>query len=297
MASFLDMFKTIRLQVQSNVADDDIRQSINNAQRQLCEAFDWSFQFVTVVFNSVAPRSNGLITASAGSPIVIGSGTTFGVNDIGSFLWIGGQTIAPLPVIDVQPGQILTLFAPWPGPTMQQVGYTLAPLYYPIADALEVREVLQQEYLVKCSRNEINRRDPARVGFGGSPSYEWCPAPDAEDGTQSIELWPTPGDARPYQAEIKRNAPVLVDDTDRPLCPSAVLEAKALVAACLSAYATTGAQQWVGLADRYQQVYLQELEDLLSKNSARLLRRSGVPSTEADNGRRGLDYAALHDRY
>lgn len=295
MANFGAMFQTLRLQVQGNVDDGDLKATINNCQRQICESYDWTFLDGTMVVNSVVPHQNGTVTLSTGSPNVIGSGTSFNVNDAGAFFWAGGQVMAPVPVQSVQ-GQILTLQSPWPGPSVIGSAYILAPLYYPLTGALEVQSVRQIDYLEKLTRDKVNRRDPARIFAGATPALVWCNAPHAEDGSVQIELWPTAGDARPYLCEVKLAAPLLIDTTDQPLCPSAVLEAKSLMDACLSAYATTGNQQWVQLADRYQARYLTELEDARIKNADRQRHRTMVePPSRRSIGPGDSQYFPTHD--
>lgn len=261
MASFGEMLSNLQVQTRAELTDADLKQIINNAQRQIVEAYEWSYCYTNVVINSVAPKQNGKVTLSTGSPQVLGVDCSFTVNDVGSFFWAGGLQLAPCPIVDVQGKNALTLEVPWPGPPMQLSAYILAPLYYRVEGALEVRAVRAINELEKRTREEINAADPCRVAFGGAPALCWCPAPYDQSGTLQIELWPVCQDARWYLCDVKRRAPFLTRPTDNPLCPSAVLEAKSLMDASLAAYASSGNAQWLELANKYEARFLKEWED------------------------------------
>jgi hypothetical protein len=270
VASFGDMLSIVRLQVQREMDDNDLKICINNAQRQIVESFDWTYNETNVVINSRAPKQTGLITVSQGSAQVLGdAGCAFDKNDVGSFLWVGGLNIAPCPVIDVQGARMLTLGQVWPAATVTLSGYILAPLYYILPGVDECLDIRGIDPLEKFTRAQLNARDPARVAQGGAPSTAWAPAPWAADGSLQVELWPVPADARWYLADVRLKAPKLVQLTDQPLCPSNVLEPKALMNACLSIYASTGNAQWNELATKYEAHYLREWEDAQIKDKDR----------------------------
>lgn len=264
------MLSTLRVQLRGELTDADLKQTINNCQRQIVEGHRWSWTLGNAVINSQAPKTLGLVTLATGSSQVLGQGCGFTPNDVGSFLWISNFNLAPCPVMDVQGSNALTLFTPWPGPTMQLIGYTLAPLYYAVEGALEVRMVRNQQPLEKRTREEVNAADPARISFGGAPASIWCEAPYAESGALQIELWPVPQDARWYLCDIKRAAPKLIRDTDHPLCPSSVLEAKALRDACYAAYAGSGNMQWYQLGQTYEAQFNMEWESQQISDSAKM---------------------------
>lgn len=261
MASFADMLSILRLQVQREMDDNDLITCINNAQRQIVESFNWTYAETNVVINSRTPKTAGVITVAQGSPQVFGDGTLFDLNDVGAFLWVGGLNIAPCPIQDVQGAQMLTLAQAWPGPTQSLVNYSLSPLYYILPGVIECKDVRGICPLEKFTRAQLNARDPIRIAQGGAPSTAWAPAPWGADGSLQIELWPVPADARWYLCDVKLAAPLLVEPTDQPMCPSNVLEPKALMNACLSIYASTGNPQWDSLATRYETQYLREWED------------------------------------
>lgn len=276
MSTFGEILATLQVQTRAELTDADLKATINNCQRQICESFEWSWLYTNVVINSRAPKTDGKITLSTGSPQVLGVGCKFTVNDVGSFLWPGGLQLAPCPIADVQGTNALTLEVPWPGPPLNLAGYTLAPLYYVVEGALEVRSVRAINELEKRTREEINAADPCRISFGGAPAECWCPAPYGEDGSLRIELWPVCQDARWYLCDVKRVAPFLTRPTDKPLCPTSVLERKSLMDACLAAYAGCGNAQWLELANKYEARYLQEWEDMQIADARKIRHLKGT---------------------
>lgn len=228
-------------------------QLVNRAHSDLLGNYEWSFRLTNTIVNSVAPKLAGTITVAQGSPVVIGTGTSFTLSDVGAFLWVGGVGMTPLPIADVQGSQILNLSSPFAGPTLINTAYHLAPLFYLVSEAEEVLDVMSDVvYLEKRLREEINMFDPGRTDQGGSPSQWWCQAPPSPDGSLMIELYPTPQDARAYLVEYYRRAPVLVNDADIPLISSTLVEEKATITACEMMYASTAQSTWLQLRDKHQ---------------------------------------------
>lgn len=269
MASFGDMITDLRLLLMANQTDDSIGLFLNRAQQQILEAHNWSFLLTNGVINTVAPKATGTITVAQGSPLVLGTGTNFTQADVGSFIWVAGLGTAPIPVVQVGGTAQLTMSSPWCGPTMVKTGYILLPLYYLVEGADEVLAIRQIEKLDKVSREYLNNIDPARLSQGAMPCLKWAPAPASPDGSIQVELWPPASGPLPYLVEFKRKAPIMEDLIDIPLCPYEVIEAKAMVAASRSCYASTGQSSWLELADRYTNEYLEALQSALTEDGRR----------------------------
>ncbi len=228
---------------------------INRAHGDLIEDYEWSVRFTNATLNTVAPKNTGTVTLTQGQPTVLGTGTNFSYADVGSFLWLGSPAQAETVIVQDVPGSaMLVLSSPYAGPSQVNVGYTLAPRYYVIPGALEVLGIYCQDLeLTKRLREDINAIDPTRTDQGGSPSICWCPAPVAADRSQMVELWPLPADYRTYLVDFRRGAPLLVNDIDRPLIPSTVVEEKAAIVACEMMFASTGQRTWLELALRHHE--------------------------------------------
>lgn len=226
---------------------------INRAYDDLWSDWDWSYRVTNAIVNTRPPKTAGTITLAVGSPVVIGTGTAFDYNDKGAFLWVGGVGTTPLPIADVQGPLMLNLTAPFAGPTLINTPYTLAPLYYLVEGAEEVLHVISNDvYLDKRLLEEVNVLDPCRTDQGGAPAYIWCQAILSNDGSQMIELWPTPSDARAYLIWFRRRTPVLEQDTDIPYLPSTLIEEKAMIPACEMMFSSTGQGSWLALRDKHQ---------------------------------------------
>ncbi len=120
MANYAEMKKNLLyftmgglgLTVQSGT-QDVMGQLINRAYADIFEGWDWSFRLSNTVINSAAPKMQGSITVTQGSPAILGTGTNFTYSDVGSFIWVGGQSQTPLPIADVSGPQLATLASPY----------------------------------------------------------------------------------------------------------------------------------------------------------------------------------------
>ncbi len=261
MATFGDMQADLGILVMGNLAPDTIKLLLNRAQSQICENYDWSFLLTNTVINSVVPKQHGTITVSQGSPLVIGAGTAFGQEDVGSFIWIGGINTAPYPIQGVSGTAALTLATSWCGPSMVASGYSISPLYYLVENALQILAIRQTVWLDKVTRETLNALDPARIAQGGDPALKWAMGPPSPDASQTAELWPVPQTQLPYLVDYKRRPAPMVSPFDVPLAPYSCIEAKAMMAACDTLFASTGQQSWAMLGKKYADEYVRELDD------------------------------------
>ncbi len=258
MANYRTMKNRLRLFTMGGLGEilqdgDVYGELVNRAYDDIWSDYPWSYKRTNQIVNTVPPKSNGRITVATGSPAVIGTGTGFTVADKGSFLWVGGVGTTPLPIINVAGNQIVTLSAPFAGPTLTQTSYICAPLYYLVEGSDEIISIVSNDVqLQKRLREEINVIDPTRTDQGGAPSCWWCEAPPSMDGSLMVELWPTPQDARAYLVEYFRKTPLLENDIDIPLIPSQLVEEKAMITACEMMYASTGQQTWLQLRQSHQ---------------------------------------------
>lgn len=289
------MVTDLRLLTAGRLSDDVIKTYLNRAHKQVLEAYPWSFLLTNAVINGATPKTAGLITVGQGSPIVQGSGTAWGQEDVGSFIWIGGFGLTPVPVQSVQGTNTLTLAYPWVGPTQISSSYTLVQLYYLVEGALEVLSIRAQGIeLQKSTREVINEIDPTRASVGSIPAVRWCPAPPSPDGSVMVELWPPSGGPLSYLVDFKRQAPTMTDPSDKPLCPFEVVEAKAAEAACLAMFANTASPAWQTLAAMQHQIYMEALESGRAEDGRRIMDRNGVSAPTNWPGN-DANYRPTHD--
>lgn len=261
VANFLDLRENLRLLLMGGLGltledNDTYGRIINRAYQDIWDAHQWSFRLTNTVLNSVAPKSDGFVTMTAGSPSILGIGTHFSLADKGAFIWPTGISGTPLPIADVSGPQIATLTNPYSGPSFVKGSYTIAPLYYLIEDAAEVLTLRCNDVeLDKRLREEINEIDPTRTDMGGAPSLLWCYAPSSFDGSCMIELWPVPADRRGYLVDYRRRAPKMVNDTDIPLLKSIMIEEHAADIGCQMMYARTSQRSWLELSELHRTRY------------------------------------------
>jgi hypothetical protein len=274
------MLSDLNLLGMANLLQQDFSALLNKCQREEIEAYPWSFLFKTVPFNAQPPIQTGLATATTGLNIVSFVGfTPQGVIQPGWWIWLGPTLTIPFVVNSVAPTTV-QLSIPYNLPTIINSPYTAQPLYYDVSPLQTVFRVRQIDDLIETSQAELNVIDPSRIATGGAPSLRWANAPfdlpNAIPNSASVqnrfmvELWPRPTSALPYIADGKIGPVDMVNDSDLPMIPATVLEAKAMMYACRAVFASSGNPKWATLSEAYRQDYLLELEKVKQEDTKRI---------------------------
>lgn len=286
------MLSDMALAGMAQLNDDDFGAFLNRAQAEEVDAYAWSFILTNTVVYSAAPYSVGTVSVNQGSAVVTGAGTAW-TAAFANFQIRFGPSSMLLPVASIDSATQLTLTVPWMGAAISGSDYSLSQSYYPIAGAKEVTAVKQVVYLDKLSREELNLADPQRLSVGGAPALTWAPAPYLA-GVLQVELWPVPSAVLPYVVEYRQTAVTMVEDTDIPMVPAAVLEAKAMKYSAQSLLASSGDPRWGALASQWDAVYHEELEKAQYADKQRTLTKS--PPTGSVN-LFGMDFLPDHDPF
>lgn len=278
MSNLAQMKANVNLQIMANLLGTDIVAILNQAHKELVDLLDWTALLTTVQVNIIIPISVGTVTATNGSAVVIGVGTSFANNDIGKAIKIGG-TDMPILVASVQSATQLTLEGAFPGPTGTTLSYSLFPYRYVVPDAQEVFGVrVGNLTLTEKTIGFINSLDPDRSATADKPRF-WLQDGFTDGGDARIQVWPVGSQARSMRLEIKQRARDLSADSDISQVPSPAVEAKALVNGCLALFASQGSATWLQLADRYQAQFEQALERARAADIRRRVAHSvGDPS-------------------
>ncbi len=289
LSTYASMQADIALTGMAQLLNTDIGALLNRCQTEEVDAYDWSFVFTNTVIYSAAPYGVGTVTVTQGSQTVKGTGTNWTAGFGGFQMRIGASGIL-LPVASVQNSTTLTLTVPYLAPSQTNSPYFLSQSYYPIPNAKEVQAVRQIFFLNKSSREVLNLGDPQRLSIGGNPCTTWAPAPYL-NGVLQMELWPVSSAAVPYVVEYRSTAIPMVNPTDIPQVPQAVLEAKTMVYLCQSLIASSGDARWNKLLDTWTTRYDQELEKAIHADHLRELTQDPRDPTPTF----GMDYLPSHD--
>jgi hypothetical protein len=287
MASFGQMLSDLNLMAMASLIPPDLRKLLNKCQRDEVEAWEWSFSLTNIIINGIQPFQQGTITLTQGSDQVVGVGTNWTNAMNYWWLWSGPTLTTPVIVNQVTSPTTATLSSAWGAPTTIGTGYTLQPLYYSVYPLIEVYNVKQIDFLTETSREALNRIDPSRIATGGAPSERWANAPFDFCGNFQIELWPRISSALPYIVEGKRGHTDMINDSDMPLIPSAVIESKAMMYIARSNFASNGNPRWAQLADQYMADYMRELEVARRSDN----KRAVTKGIKADSAGRLFDAA------
>lgn len=293
MASLGVMKSNLTLMSMSGLVQTDIVSLLNKCQQEELESYEWSFLYTDIVINSIIGYNTGTITLTQGSPTVTGSGTTFPTTAAGWFLWAGPTLTTPVIIKTRDSATQLTLSTDWGNVDQNGTTYTIQPLYYSVSPLIEVYSVRQIDELGMTSQADLNRKDPSRIATGAEPCLEWAQAPFqnvTSDGFYQLELWPRPGGALPYIISGKQGGFFMMNDSDLPVIPSQVLEAKAMMYLCRSTFANNGNPKWLSLAQEYRQDYMTELEKAQHADKQRVVPQ-GIPMVRNLNYGRPFDAA------
>lgn len=292
MANLLQMQSELQLQVMAKLLGTDVTLLLNQAQREEVESgWPWGFLLTNFVLYPAAPQSGGSISVVQGSDQVVGVGTSFSLPALAqSWIHIGfSQT--PIPIASVQSGLGLTLTQPWMGPNISGTSYNIFTPVYSAPGFLEIYNIRQIIDLNKVSRESINLKDPSRLASGGSPATEWADAGWDAAGNPQFELWESPASVVPYIIEGKLAAATMVNPTDLPQIPSAVLQASCMMKCCYALHLSNGDNRYKIMGDKYAELYLASLENAKQADARRQQQiKARQPSYQI-----GLDILATHD--
>ena len=231
------------------------------------EARPWARLKTDFAFNAFGQYTQGTVTTTQGSPIVVGVGTAWTSQMVGMSISVGqlgspssSTQIVPIPIDSVQSATQLTLRSPYSLGGGTSIGYQIFPLFYSIPGMSTVLGVRQQVPLGKKTHEQINLVDPYRQQRS-SPATNWAPFGLDHNGQAKIELWPIETNSNPYLVYGLRGHIDMVDPSDLPLIPAPVIVAKTMAKICETLFSLTGDNRWGPQRQQfYYQRYMAELE-------------------------------------
>lgn len=188
---------------------------INNSLRKVVDRKTWYSLFVKGQVIAPQAVTAGQVTATLGSPTIVGTGTTWTTALIGLQFRIGYNN--PIySIIDVPDATHLTLELPWGSPNITS-GYFICQNYFnfgPNVKYLKTMVNMQMgiKFQLHATQDTLNTWDPWRQ----NQNFPWVSAgmPLAQDGSYLQELYPAAWiqQAFPFMAYIQPFN--LVNDSD-----------------------------------------------------------------------------------
>lgn len=201
----------------SDLSQPKIAALINNSLRKLVDRKCWLSLFVKGQVISPQATTQGQVTATLGSNIIVGNGTAWDESLIGQQFRIGYSN--PIySITDVDPGaQTLTLELPWGSPSVIS-GYFIVQNYFNFGPNIKyVKTMVNMQMGIKFSlhatQDTLNTLDPWRQ----NQNFSWMAAgmPLAQDGSYLMELYPASWIAQAYPFMAYVQPPNLVNDSDQ----------------------------------------------------------------------------------
>ena len=270
---------------------------LNLCDQQEVEARPWCRLKAEIFVNSFPITLFPSCSVTFGNPLITSTGMAFPPVTGQYVVTVAGQSYAPMQVVPNASSSLsLNLAAPWPGVGANNVGVTLFPMFYS-AEAIsqptvvggsprgpreptgnpslpaplqtiilqQIIGVRQQTALLRRTHEWINLVDPYRAQ-SASPSQCWAPAGRDVNDVGQFELWPPETSANAYVVYGLKGHIDMVNPTDLPAVPSAVILSKALMIACESLYTLNGDARYATMIEHFSQRYDAELEKALDED-------------------------------
>lgn len=238
---------------------------LNKADLEECEGWSWARLKARTTINSF-PATTFTINVTQNATAVVSTSGPFPIIPTNQFvLRISGQNYSPMNVVSNNTSSsTLQLAVPYPGPNATGATGILFQLYYSVPGWQDITGVQQQVDLRYMTEDELYRLDPW-LSEVASPALRYIPCGRGQTGTISTDdpqfiLWPIETGTNGYVVRGLRGHVDMVNPTDVPSVPSAVIVAKALAEGCESLFTLRGDPQWDSMRNYYRQIYNDELD-------------------------------------
>jgi hypothetical protein len=235
---------------------------IGDAYQQILRNRPWVVALKTTQLWVNAPYTTGTVTATNGSAIIAGSGTTFTAAMVGRYLSVGDTV--PQRIITFTGPTSITIDTAWSGATVSNQNYAIVHMRLALpTDAERVERLSGPTWnLVRRSLAFINEYDPRRrvradpLVFAeterrGSPTAYAAP---------EIELWPVPSQEKMYRAVYRAAIPSPTADGDSFILNEDMVLHNALAHALMLLYTRTRQSALLEAAKAHDGIYREILQ-------------------------------------
>lgn len=271
MSNLATMLSYVTIITANQLTQDQLTALLNMSDLEECESHPWARLKGEIAITSYPLTTFTNVQVTNGSQVVISTNTSFPPVTAQYVATVSGQPYATIPVIanPVASSQLM-LVNPYPGSTSSTASLNLFPLYYSATDSFgtvfqQIMGVRQTTPLLRRTHEWINIVDPYRNSTA-SPAQFWAPAGRDVNDAGQFEMWPIETAANAYIVYGLKDHVDMVNPTDIPAVPSAVVMAKALRKACETLFSLKGDPRWSGLMTFYEGQYNNELQRILDSD-------------------------------
>ncbi len=282
MATFKQIFDDLNLMSMAQLIPDDLKAIINRAAREEVEAWPWSTLLKVGVVWGLPAVTTGTVAATLDSPIVTASGANFPV-DFPDYApeenWVIkiNNSLVALAIESFDSATQLTLTQPWKLASAPLAAYELYAQFTSVPNALEVYAVRRWLDLAPVSRAVLNIRDPYRLQNAGNPAISFATGGWDLSGNVRIEPWPRFSTAQAYAVEYRERWIKMIADADLCQIPASVVTNKATYYAFLGNFSSSGDARFAALAEKFYNLYIEELEKARYEDERRQTTRNSGP--------------------
>lgn len=281
--------------IDGQVDEVNARAIVDDCYRELYSTWSWSFAKTDGVITTIAPKSSGTVTTTASGSTLTGTNTSWDtVNDVGSFIKVGGNAYE---ITAVASSTAITIDPAYISSGTSGLTYSLYKNRYTLATNVQYVTTMHSAWpMFERSQLEINMLDPLRDS-SGTPLFYMYRGFNTTNA-QRVELFPYP-DA----AYIIRYVGFAYDEIGTSgskvviLLNNVVLKMAAEMA-CMTVAAkkddVAQAQKWMTLA----QGYGAQWRELVLQLEQQDISMRGDHAQVASRGGRGVlssEFASSHD--
>lgn len=177
--NFLTMYTDVAQSLSLDITDStdlaNLKRWINQAYKDVQEAYDWQWRYKWGIVQTVAVYTTGTVTVTEGSRTVTGSGTTFTSAMVGRYFKLNNQE-ETYKIISYTSGTSITIDVPFVETTTSGASYTIFKVFHDLnTDVASEDDIIYME-------NESWDKKMLKVGMNNAKSIiQWA----SEDSSPS----------------------------------------------------------------------------------------------------------------
>lgn len=218
--TFLTLQQEVRSRVRLDLTDTNlatlIKRWINQSQQEIWSKYDWPWALEREIVQTVADKTAGTVSVSAGGTTVTGSSTAFASADVGKFIQFQGSNDW-YKITAVASATSLTIEASYNATSALSAGtYTIRKFFYSVSSSVEkvlsVRQVQSPHKLTLVHFRDFDAKVPHVTSTGKATSLVMW-GYDSSDNWQ-FSVYPSPDAAYNLEVRFKKKSTDMSADSD-----------------------------------------------------------------------------------
>lgn len=199
-----------------------VQQFLNESQKEIWDVKDWYFSLSRQIVQTVIDVTAGTVSASPGSAIVTGTGTTFTSSMIGSYIQLA-ESNDWYKIVSVASTTSLTMEVNYVGTsTLSGQGYMIRKFFYSLGSTVDkiltARQTITPAYLDVVNYRDFDIFRPYPLALADGPRIMVVYGLDSS-GNLQFTPYPWPQQVENIEIRFKLKCVDMVNSTDTSLIP------------------------------------------------------------------------------